>query len=109
MTRYKCHTCYTISEESPCPECGETFVLKMCERDHLCTCLDEISEGLHYCPSCGRAICPCGSHDVSQVSRVTGYLADVAGMNNGKQQEVKDRVRNLIVQGMPKRVNGKDD
>ena len=39
-------------------------------------------------------ICPeCGSHDVSQVSRVTGYLADVAGWNQGKQQELKDRAR----------------
>jgi anaerobic ribonucleoside-triphosphate reductase len=33
---------------------------------------------------------------VSQVSRVTGYLADVAGWNQGKQQELKDRSRYTV-------------
>jgi anaerobic ribonucleoside-triphosphate reductase len=41
---------------------------------------------------CGEAVCPeCGSHDVTQISRVTGYLQDVSGWNAGKQQELKDR------------------
>ncbi|MBP8676317.1 MAG: oxidoreductase, partial [Methanoculleus sp.] len=39
----------------------------------------------------------CGSHDVMQISRVTGYLQDVAGWNAGKQQELKDRVRYSVV------------
>ena len=50
--------------------------------------------GIEYCPLCGQAVCPeCGSHDVVQVSRVTGYLQDVSGWNAGKQQELKDRMR----------------
>ena len=35
----------------------------------------------------------CGSHDVTQISRVTGYLQEVSGWNAGKQQELKDRQR----------------
>ena len=109
MPKWNCHTCKTIIEEEPCPVCGETFLELRCEVDHLCTCADEISEGLKYCPLCNKPVCPCGCHDVSQVSRVTGYLAEVSGMNMGKQQEVRDRVRNIIVNGEYKRVNGKDD
>lgn len=65
----------------------------MCELDHA-NCTHEIVAGLEYCPKCGRAMCPiCGCHDVAQVSRVTGYLADVAGWNGAKAQELKDRKR----------------
>ncbi len=39
-------------------------------------------------------MCPiCGYHDVAQVSRITGYLGDVARWNAAKRQELKDRVR----------------
>ena len=96
MPRFKCPICYAIVTETPCPECGYVYPTQMCELDHMCTCSDEISEGLNYCEKCGEAICPCGCHDVSQVSRVTGYLADVGGMNNGKQQEIKDRTRYVL-------------
>jgi anaerobic ribonucleoside-triphosphate reductase len=65
----------------------------------MCSCVEDITEGLNYCEKCGEAICPCGSHDVSQVSRVTGYLADVDGMNMGKQQEIKDRMRYVLLDG----------
>ena len=41
----------------------------------------------------GARIGGSGSHDVVQISRVTGYLQDVSGWNAGKQQELKDRVR----------------
>jgi hypothetical protein len=68
----------------------------MCPLDH-CHCTHNITETIEYCPLCGEPVCPdCGSHDVSQVSRVTGYLADVAGWNQGKQQELKDRARYTI-------------
>ena len=41
--------------------------------------------------------CPeCGSHDVVQISRVTGYLQEVSGWNAGKQQELKDRARYTV-------------
>jgi anaerobic ribonucleoside-triphosphate reductase len=65
----------------------------MCPLDH-CHCTHEIISGIEYCPLCGKAVCPeCGSHDVTQISRVTGYLQDVSGWNASKQQELKDRMR----------------
>jgi hypothetical protein len=91
--RYKCHTCYHIVDETPCPNCGETNLEIMCPLDH-CNCSHHIIESIEYCPLCGAAICPeCGSHDVEQISRVTGYLQAVGGWNAGKQQELKDRAR----------------
>lgn len=90
--RYKCHTCHLIVDESPCPNCGEARPEIMCPLDH-CHCSHEVLAGIEYCPLCGAAVCPdCGSHDVVQISRVTGYLQDVSGWNAGKQQELKDRV-----------------
>jgi len=108
MSKWKCYTCKTIVDATPCPVCGETYLVPVCVADHLCTCADDISAGLLYCPVCGAPVCPCGCHDVSQVSRVTGYLAEVRGMNAAKQQEVRDRVRSNIIDGVPKRVNGGD-
>ena len=99
MARFKCPICYTIVPETPCPVCGYIYPTQMCELDRVCTCVEDITEGLDYCEKCGQAICPCGSHDVSQVSRVTGYLADVDGMNMGKQQEIKDRMRYVLLDG----------
>ena len=111
IERWKCNACYTIVDENPCPVCGEkSAIVKMCPADHICTCLNPIKEQLAYCPICGQGMCPeCGSHDVAQLTRITGYINDVAGFNNGKAQEVKDRVRSDIVQGTYKRINGKDD
>ena len=96
--RYKCHTCKTvinIEPENQCPICGEAFkhLEKMCPNDKICTCNTEIISGLLYCSICGKPCCPCGSEDVAQISRVTGYLADVGGFNNAKKQELKDRVK----------------
>ena len=46
------------------------------------------------CPVCDKPMCPdCGNHNVSQLSRVTGYIGDVGGWNNAKKQELKDRKR----------------
>lgn len=92
--KYKCPTCHHIVGESPCPCCGEVVNLKpMCPLDH-CHCGHEVVSGIEYCPCCGEAVCPaCGSHDVSQISRITGYLGDVKGFNKAKQQELLDRHR----------------
>jgi hypothetical protein len=92
----KCFDCYSILEEEDlvegkCP-CGGT-PKKMCALDHVCTCIREHSEGIKYCPECGQNICPCGSHDVVVISRVTGYLADVSGFNSAKRAELRDRHR----------------
>jgi RNA polymerase subunit RPABC4/transcription elongation factor Spt4 len=111
IDRWKCNACYTIVDENPCPVCGEkSAIVKMCPNDCVCTCLADVKERLAYCPICGQGMCPtCGSHDVAQLTRITGYINDVAGFNNGKAQEVKDRVRSDVVSGSFKRVNGKDD
>ena len=91
--KYKCHTCHLIVDETPCPNCGDTHLQVMCPLDH-CHCSHEIISTIEYCPLCGAPVCPeCGSHDVVQISRVTGYLQEVSGWNAGKQQELKDRVR----------------
>jgi altronate dehydratase len=54
-------------------------------------CRDTLA-GIDYCPICGQAICKkCGNHNVTQLSRVTGYIQAIQGFNNAKRQEVKDR------------------
>lgn len=102
LKRYKCHSCHHIVMEDPCPNCGaagKEFLEKMCPLDH-CHCPHEIIESIDYCPLCGAPVCPeCGSHDVVQLSRVTGYLQEVGGWNAGKQQELKDRTRYNVVTG----------
>lgn len=97
--KYKCHTCHIVINESDlidgnCPKCESNLGLKkMCSKDHM-DCNHDIVDGLAYCPECGDAMCPiCGSHSVSQISRITGYMADVAGYNEGKRQELRDRHR----------------
>jgi anaerobic ribonucleoside-triphosphate reductase len=108
IQRWSCHTCHTHFEldkaekEVKCPKCGETHLEKRCIADPEggCHCALSVNSGAVYCPVCNRPICPtCGDHDVAQVSRVTGYLSDVAGWNNAKKQELKDRNRTKIVNG----------
>ena len=94
LKKYRCHNCMKIVSSKPCPECGEEHhVEPTCTSDHQCHCIDDISSGAHFCPVCGEPVCPCGSHDVLLISRVTGYLQDYSGFNRGKQQEVRDRTR----------------
>ena len=58
---------------------------------------------LDTCNDCGYQsefddACPaCGSHNITQLRRVTGYLSsDYRRFNDGKQAEVRDRVRHTI-------------
>lgn len=67
---FKCHTCYSITDHNPCLECGADHLIKMCEEDHICHCVEDVHSGVKYCEKCGAAVCPCGSHDVVQISRV---------------------------------------
>jgi len=108
--RYKCSVCYhvlapeaveiTLGNRPICKTCHSP-VVEMCPLDHI-HCSHSVESGLAYCPVCGRAICPiCGSHDVTQISRVTGYLADVDGWNAAKAQELKDRQRSNIIGSDP--------
>lgn len=106
IPRYKCYTCHLVLAEDqvdmaggkgPVCELCQSPVVEMCALDHY-HCSHAIVVGVEYCPICGQAICPtCGSHDVSQISRVTGYLSDVQGWNKAKAQELKDRSRYDLV------------
>jgi hypothetical protein len=100
MKKYKCSKCLLIIQEDDlvdgcCPVCKTDDMLKpMCPNDRICSCAEEIIETIAYCELCGAPCCPvCGSEDVSQLSRVTGYLSDVGGWGAGKRQELKDRQR----------------
>jgi hypothetical protein len=99
-TRWKCHTCYSITNHNPCPECGEVHLIKMCFEDHTCRCVGDIHSGVNYCEKCGQPICPCGCHNVVVISRVTGYLSSISGWNASKLAEFKDRDRYNLVDGM---------
>jgi len=76
-----------------CHACGHILQCRNCS---VSLCYHASGEQL-LCHHCNWAMrppfsCPeCGSHDVVQISRVTGYMQDVAGWNAGKQQELKDR------------------
>jgi ribonucleoside-triphosphate reductase len=53
----------------------------------VCLGCSQVSPGLkENCPNCG-------SDDVDQISRITGYLQAVSGWNSAKRQELKDRKR----------------
>jgi len=59
--------------------------------NHQACCKDLVG-GIVNCPICNLPMCPnCSSHNVTQLSRVTGYMGDVAGWNAGKKQELKER------------------
>lgn len=97
MQRFKCHTCFLIIQEAClddglCPICHNKPE-KMCALDRVCLCPNDFHSGIFTCVKCGKPVCPCGSHSVVQISRVTGYLADVSGFNLGKRAELRDRHR----------------
>lgn len=103
MGQYKCGKCWIFineedvkfngEERTPrCPECGKVLTMA-CPNDH-CHCSHDVSPRIDYCEICGEAMCPeCKSHDVAQLSRVTGYIQFVGGFNASKKQELKDRTR----------------
>lgn len=103
--RYKCKSCKIsfdeelLDDDGKCPQChsGQN-IMQMCPKDHN-DCGHDVVNGIAYCHVCGEAMCPiCGSHDVTQISRVTGYLQDVEGWNAGKRQELRDRKRYTVAQ-----------
>ena len=107
--KYKCGHCYLFlnSEDvvfegekkvPKCPLC-QNVVEKACPNDHPCHCAISITGGITYCALCGAPTCPCGSEDVFVVSRVTGYLANIASFNAGKKAELRDRHRVNIAVG----------
>ena len=86
--KYKCHICYHIVDQDPCPLCGSD-VEEMCENDHVCTCKEDIHDGIHYCEKCGDPVCPCGAHDTLALSRITGYILEVGSKGHGWNQGKK--------------------
>ncbi len=96
---FKCSKCKVfVPGVNICPICGETDLPEMCSYDNRSRekCTHHIGT-IAYCPECGNPICPvCHSHDVVQISRVTGYLSSTSGWNAGKIQELKDRQRTNI-------------
>jgi hypothetical protein len=91
---YKCDRCYHIVTVSDvCPVCGNTNLTEMCPND-TCNCTHSPMGGIAFCDICGEPVCPtCGSHDVLQLSRITGYVQDTKGWNAGKREELKLRHR----------------
>jgi anaerobic ribonucleoside-triphosphate reductase len=102
MTKFLCFECNAFinvpddRKISTCPFCNSNNILETCAHDRICACAQEVQYGIKYCPTCGKPICACGSHDVIGISRVTGYLQDVSGWNVGKRQELIDRQRYLL-------------
>lgn len=106
MKKYRCISCRTIIPEQYvkedlngnhiCPECG-CGVEETCPLDHG-GCNHVIVPGISICPECGEYICPeCGAHDVSPISRITGYLQDVNSWNAAKRRELVDRTKSVLV------------
>ena len=92
----KCEKCKLIFkstiENNICPIC-KSVLIDMCPNDSG-TCDHGVIPGIKRCSVCGEWCCPiCGSHDVSPISRVTGYYSPVSDWCKAKQQELKDRTR----------------
>lgn len=50
--------------------------------------------GIRFCDVCGEPVCPiCGNHNVTALSRITGYISSVSGWNMAKRQELEERRR----------------
>jgi hypothetical protein len=103
VQKFRCFNCLLIIREDAldpeklCPIC-HTAPEKMCSQDHPCRCLEPVNAGIFFCSVCGKPTCPCGDHNCSVVSRVTGYLSEAynwrsAGWNNAKMAEFHDRHR----------------
>jgi rubrerythrin len=84
-----------------CPSCGMNDSKCLCKVDAYSVylklrgknCMNgELIPGTEICPVCDRSFCPqCMNHNVIALSRVTGYMGDINGWNNGKKEELKDR------------------
>ena len=112
--KYKCNSCKTMNiplnamnpaengYPKTCPKCLARAIVEQCPNDKVCTCSGGVHAGVTFCSQCGNAICPsCGSHDVSAISRITGYMSDVSGWGAGKAQELKERKHYDIYDATP--------
>lgn len=61
-------------------------------------CGKDLVPNITNCEICGMPMCPdCSNHQATQLSRVTGYIQDVAGWNAGKKQELLERKRHNMM------------
>lgn len=116
---FKCHSCKCIfdiydqgmpvlmalipKDDVRCPQCGQEGAELICKVDSYSVYLkingfscrnSTIINGTDVCPVCRTSMCPeCYNHSVVSLSRVTGYIQDVSGWNEGKKQELIDRKR----------------
>ncbi|MGA3168803.1 MAG: anaerobic ribonucleoside-triphosphate reductase [Terriglobia bacterium] len=122
-TIYKCYHCKNIfnilhggciniqttskdGQYTLCPNCGEKNPELICKVDAYSVYLKlqglncrngNIIPKTELCPVCNKPVCPdCYNHSVIALSRVTGYVQDISGWNNGKRQELLDRQRYTI-------------
>lgn len=119
---FKCHKCKSIfdiySGGMPilmalsnkngilCPECKSDSTELICKVDAYSLYLklrgfdcrkSVLINGSDICPICRKAMCPeCGNHYVVSWSRITGYLNDISGWNEGKKEELLDRKRYAV-------------
>lgn len=101
-TQYKCHTCKKFLKPSRllrrsgslnpyCPKCHGA-VEQACPNDKPCN--HTMVAGVKKCDICGAYVCPiCGGHNVSPISRITGYMSPIGSWGAGKRQEFEDRQR----------------
>ena len=87
-----------MGESSPNPKGLKSLAMKIARNTQvgyfaftkdMTICMNDfyVASGLHEkCPNCG-------SEDVEQLSRVTGYIQAVSGWSEAKKQELKDRKR----------------
>ncbi|MEW6352364.1 MAG: anaerobic ribonucleoside-triphosphate reductase [Thermodesulfobacteriota bacterium] len=89
-----------LGETRPNPQSIANFVVKT----FRCTQNDQVafSPELTTCVTCGRTsrglhdVCLyCRSHEVEQITRITGYFTKLSSWNKGKIGELKDRRRNV--------------
>lgn len=103
------------STRKVCPLCEKEGVELLCKVDAYSIFLKEsniidcrkatIIPKTDLCPVCKRSICPeCYNHSCVSLSRVTGYIQDISGWNEGKKQELIDRKRYLIEKGGTSRI-----
>ena len=76
-------------------ECGVGYgsINHPLDRDPVCGYSGIIGD---VCPQCGRSESD-GLGDFTRIRRVTGYLSTLNKFNNAKTEEVKERVRHMIV------------
>lgn len=119
---YKCHRCRQIfdifsgglsifmalsgKDGILCPECKSDSTELICKVDAYSMYLKikgfncrqgVLINGVDVCPVCRTSMCPeCHNHECVSLSRVTGYVQDISGWNEGKKQELIDRKRYVL-------------